>query len=266
MCRPRTATTRFSTWAPRRRFRQIAETSPEPIHLPQTIDVGGETATRGGRTRALARSVCHGLPVAARHAEEGRSREPLLLTSATANTARSGRRRQKRRMYLLKGGNIPLWAESPDDGRYSIKGNRGHRRHHADERGECAQDGRGVLRRGVRQARRRIPGPDRQPAARGELGTYIFNVVHDELDAECRKRIVDVARCAHEAMQRGMRLAGIVDLPTRAGRHPRQAHQRAGPTNDSEAPSHRGGSRQPQRRQERARAAYRQGVRAADSG
>ena len=25
---------------------------------------------------------------------------------------------------------------------------------------------------------------------------------------------VDVARCVHEAMQRGVRLAGIVDLPT----------------------------------------------------
>jgi hypothetical protein len=44
---------------------------------------------------------------------------------------------------------------------------------------------------------------------------YIFNVVHDELDAECAEAYrVDVARCVHEAMQRGMRLAGIVDLPT----------------------------------------------------
>ena len=44
---------------------------------------------------------------------------------------------------------------------------------------------------------------------------YIFNIVHDELDAECAEAYrLDVARCIHESMQRGMRLAGIVDLPT----------------------------------------------------
>ena len=52
---------------------------------------------------------------------------------------------------------------------------------------------------------------DRHP----EWEAFIFNIVHDELDAECAEayRLASPAAFT-KSMQRGMRLAGIVDLPT----------------------------------------------------
>ena len=93
-------------------------------------------------------------------------------------------------MYLLKEWNIPLWAESPDDGRYSIKEPKAIPAGIMQmSEGRCAQDGRGVLRRGSSTNTTPIPGPIGNPPPAENWAAYIFNVVHDRLDAECARSV-----------------------------------------------------------------------------
>ena len=196
------------------RVRQIAETSPEPIHLPQTIDVGGEERDPWEVVRERWREVYATGYQWQRATLKRADRESHCFDFCDGEYGAVWSADGKRRMYLLKEWNIPLWAESPDDGRYSIKGTEAIA-------GIMQMSEANALKMAAAfceefdkhdaeyQAQIGNPPPAENWAA------YIFNIVHDELDAECAEAYrVDVARCVHEAMQRGMRLAGIVDLPT----------------------------------------------------
>jgi len=107
----------------------------------------------------------------------------------------------KRRLYLLKEWSVPKWAESLDDGRWSVKG---------------TDALAGIMQMSEANALKIaaalcVAKFDAHP----EWDAFVFNIVHDELDAECAYEHREaVARCVFESMQEGLRRCGVVDLPT----------------------------------------------------
>lgn len=183
------------------RVRQIAETSPEPIHLPLTIDVCGEDRDPWEVVRERWREVYATGYAYQKNTIRAADRQSHCFDFTDGEYGAVWSADGKRRLYLLKEWNIPIWAESPDDGRYSVKG---------------TEAIAGIMQMSEANALKMaaafcVEEFDRHP----EWEAFIFNIVHDELDAECAEAYrMDVARLVHESMQRGMRLAGIVDLPT----------------------------------------------------
>ncbi len=183
------------------KVRQIAETSPEPIHLPQTIDVGGEDRDPWEVVRERWREVYATGYQYQKNAIRSADRQSHCFDFTDGEYGAVWSADGKRRLYLLKEWNVPQWAESPDDGRYSVKG---------------TEALAGIMQMSEANALKMAAAfAVEQFDAHPEWEAFIFNIVHDELDAECAGAYrLEVARCIHESMQRGMRLAGIVDLPT----------------------------------------------------
>ena len=171
------------------KVRQIAETSPEPIHLPQTIDVGAKTATLGGRARTLARGVRDGLPVPEeRHPQRGRQSHCFDFTDGEYGAGVV--RRWQASPVPAQGVERPAVGRVPDDGRYSVKG---------------TEALAGIMQMSEANALKMAAAfAVEQFDAHPEWEAFIFNIVHDELDAECAEAYrLEVARCIHESMQRG---------------------------------------------------------------
>jgi len=183
------------------KVRQIAETSPEPIHLPQTIDVGGEDRDPWEVVRERWREVYATGYQYQKNAIRSADRQSHCFDFTDGEYGAVWSADGKRRLYLLKEWNVPQWAESPDDGRYSVKG---------------TEALAGIMQMSEANALKMAAAfAVEQFDAHPEWEAFIFNIVHDELDAECAEAYrLEVACCIHESMQRGMRLAGIVDLPT----------------------------------------------------
>lgn len=183
------------------KVRQIAETSPEPIHMPLTIEVDGDQRDPWEVVRERWREVYATGYQYQKSTIRAADRQSHCFDFCDGEYGAVWSADGKRRLYLLKEWNVPQWAESPDDGRYSVKG---------------TEALAGIMQMSEANALKMaaafcVEEFDRHP----EWDAFIFNIVHDELDAECAEAYrLEVARCIHEAMQRGMRLAGIVDLPT----------------------------------------------------
>lgn len=188
------------------RLRQAAETDPEPLHLPATIEV---TDIHGKVSRVDPwlviqmrwREVNAVLYQFQRDTIKSANRKRTVFPFTAGEYGEVWSADHKRRLYLLKEWNIPQWAESEDDGRYSVKGT------------DCVS---AVWMMSEANALKIactlvMEAFDAHP----EWEAFIFNIVHDEINAECAKEHeLAVARCVFDSMQEGLRRAGLRSIPT----------------------------------------------------
>lgn len=197
------------------KVRQIAETSPDPIHLPATIEVDGEERDPWEVIQKRWRETYSTGYKYQRFTIDAANRESHSFDFCDGEYGAVWSCDGKRRLYLLKEWNLPKWAESPEDGRYGVKGTEALA-------GIMQMSEANALKIALALIVEEFDAHDNEylaqlgaPLVLDDWGAYIFNIVHDETDAECDAAYkVDVAECQHRCMQEGLRRAGIVDLPT----------------------------------------------------
>ena len=106
-----------------------------------------------------------------------------------------------RKLYLIKEWNVPAWADGPEDGRYSVKGTDAVSAVWMMSEANALKIALALVQADF----------DAHP----EWEAFVFNVVHDEINAECAEaHKLAVAKCVFDAMQEGLRRAGLKSIPT----------------------------------------------------
>ena len=194
------------------RLRLAAETDAEPLHLPQTVPVfggkdllTGDPVTRHVDPWALIRDrwreVNATLYAYQRDTVKRANRVNRRFTFADGEYGAVWSACNTRRLFLLKEWNIPAWAESEDDGRYSVKGTDAVSAVWMMSEANALKIACDIVTIAF----------DEHP----EWDAFVFNIVHDELNVECAYEHRDaVARVVFDAMQEGLRRAGLLDIPT----------------------------------------------------
>lgn len=183
------------------KVRQIAETAPEPVHLPATIEVDGLQRDPWEIIQERWRETYATGYAWQRDVIRRANRVQHTFAFCDGEYGEVWSADGKRRLYLLKEWSVPKWAESLDDGRWSVKG---------------TDALAGIMQMSEANALKIaaalcVAKFDAHP----EWDAFVFNIVHDELDAECAYEHREaVARCVFESMQEGLRRCGVVDLPT----------------------------------------------------
>lgn len=181
--------------------RQIAETAPEPVHLPETIEVDGDARDPWELTHELWRETYAVGYQWQRGVIRKANRAAHAFPFCDGEYGEVWSADGTRRLYLLKEWNVPKWAESPDEGRWSCKG---------------TDALAGIMQMSEANALKiALALCEAEFDTHPEWEAYVFNIVHDEIDAECAWAHREaVAKVVHRAMNKGLRRAGVVDLPT----------------------------------------------------
>lgn len=197
------------------RLRQAAETDAEPLHLPQTVPFTETVVSLDGHgTRSITREVDPWVLIRDRWREVN-----ATLYAYQRDTVKRANRINRRfsfadgeygavwsacntrRLFLLKEWNVPAWAESDDEGRYSVKGTDAVSAVWMMSEANALKIACDIVTAAF----------DEHP----EWAAFVFNIVHDELNVECAyEHRHAVAQVVFDAMQEGLRRAGLRDIPT----------------------------------------------------
>lgn len=171
---------------------RAAETAPEPLHL---------LMEKWELIRARWREVYSTLYQFQRETIKNSDRACTTFAFAEGEYGVVWNAAHDRKLYLIKEWNVPTWADGPDDGRYSVKGTDA-------VSAVWMMSEANALKIALALVQAEFD-------AHSEWKAFIFNVVHDEIDAECAEAHKHaVAKCVFDAMQEGLRRAGLKSIPT----------------------------------------------------
>ena len=171
---------------------RAAETAPEPLHLPME---------KWELIRARWREVYGTLYQFQRDTIRSADRACATFSFAEGEYGVVWNAARDRKLYLIKEWNVPAWADGPEDGRYSVKGTNAVSAVWMMSEANALKIALAIVQADF----------DAHP----EWEAFIFNVVHDEIDAECaEEHKYAVAQCVFDAMQEGLRRAGLRSIPT----------------------------------------------------
>lgn len=187
-------------------LRIAAETDAEPLHLPPTVpftDAQGMTREVDPWVliRDRWREVNATLYAYQRDTVKRANRINRRFSFADGEYGAVWSACNTRRLFLLKEWNVPAWAESEDDGRYSVKGTDAVSAVWMMSEANALKIACDIVTTAF----------DEHP----EWDAFVFNIVHDELNVECAyEHRHAVAQVVFDAMQEGLRRAGLRDIPT----------------------------------------------------
>lgn len=171
---------------------RAAETAPEPLHLPME---------KWELIRARWREVYSTLYQFQRDTIKSSDRACATFAFAEGEYGVVWNAARDRKLYLIKEWNVPAWADGPEDGRYSVKGTDAVSAVWMMSEANALKIALAFVQSDF----------DAHP----EWEAFIFNVVHDEINAECAEAHKHaVAKCVFDAMQEGLRRAGLKSIPT----------------------------------------------------
>jgi hypothetical protein len=171
---------------------RAAETAPEPLHLPME---------KWELIRARWREVYSVLYQFQRYTIKNSDRACATFPFVEGEYGVVWNAARDRKLYLIKEWNVPAWADGSDDGRYSVKGTDAVSAVWMMSEANALKIALAIVQADF----------DACP----EWEAFIFNVVHDEIDAECAEAHKHaVAKCVFDAMQEGLRRAGLKSIPT----------------------------------------------------
>lgn len=181
------------------RIQGACETAAEPIHLPPRMMLGGVEQSPWAFFRNGWRGIYTGLYAYQRETIKRADRKSHRFDFAEGEYGEVWSADGKRRLYLLKEWNVPKWEDA--EGRYSVKGTDAVSAVWMMSEANALKIAAALC----------VAAFDLHP----EWEAFICNIVHDELDVECSSLYSEpVARCVFEAMQEGLRRAGLVSIPT----------------------------------------------------
>ena len=183
------------------KMRKSAETDAEPLHLPQRIIVNGEEVDPWEVVASEWDKNNEVLYAFQKQTIRDADRACVTFPFAEGEYGVVWNAARDRKLYLIKEWNVPAWAEGPEDGRYSVKGTDA-------VSAVWMMSEANALKIALALVQAEF---DAHP----EWEAFVFNVVHDEIDAECAEAHKHaVAKCVFDAMQEGLRRAGLKSIPT----------------------------------------------------
>lgn len=181
------------------KIRMIAETAPEPIHLPPIVLINGVSRDPWDFLKDQWRETYSTLYAFQRETIRRADRKSYRFDFAEGEYGEVWSVDGKRRLYLLKEWNVPKWEDA--QGRYSVKGTDAVSAVWMTSEANALKIAAALCMQAF----------DLHP----EWQAFICNIVHDELDVECAWEYREqVARCVFDAMQEGLRRAGLRSIPT----------------------------------------------------